>query len=165
MKKIIITTFATATLLSTVTPSVLNTNTSYAAVTIANSITKDRQYLALNAENKAKFAEIVELNELSASEQLTLLREMGEVRGISPDGTIQEGKIKIAYKTAQTAWKYLPKSVKSKFKTQGAFWSFLKAYEHFDGTIEKGINRDLRKMGFSSYWANVTTKIITFFIL
>ena len=118
MKKIIITTFATATLLSTVTPSVLNTNTSYAAVTIANSITKDRQYLALNAENKAKFAEIVELNELSASEQLTLLREMGEVRGISPDGT-----------------------------------------------IEKGINRDLRKMGFSSYWANVTTKIITFFIL
>lgn len=171
MKKKFIIASMVGTLLVTGTSTVVNAETNVQTVnvqsqgTIIKDVIDDKRYQALSPQAKESFRVIVKSNNYNASEQLELLNNTAQAKGIDKYGNADRGKIGITKNVIKQAWKSLPPSVKKKIGTQSKFYAAAKAVDHFTGDIETGIYNQMKSLGLSNNQAWIATKAITLIIL
>ncbi|HDA9342362.1 TPA: hypothetical protein ACOHVN_002973 [Staphylococcus aureus] len=169
MKKILSATIA-GTLLATGVGSALNNPIAKAenvqkAETISQDVKSDKQYQALSPESKESFRVIVESNNYNNQQQMQLLRDTGQTKGISENGTSDRGKVGITKEVVKQAWKTLPPNIKKKIGTQSKFYGAVKTFDHFTDDIENGIYKKMKGFGLTNNEAWIATKAITLIIL
>ncbi|WP_241964004.1 hypothetical protein [Staphylococcus simulans] len=96
---------------------------------------------------------------------MQLLRETGEIKGISKNGTSNRGKIGITKAVIKQAWKTLPPNIKKKIGTQSKFYGAVKTFDHFTDDIENDIYKRMKGLGLTNNEAWIATKAITLIIL
>ncbi|PTI85354.1 hypothetical protein BU036_12545 [Staphylococcus simulans] len=169
MKKLISATIA-GTLLTTGVGSTLNNPIAKAEniqknTDVSQEVKGDKQYQALSPKSKDSFKVIVKNNNYNNQQQMQLLRETGEIKGISKNGTSNRGKIGITKAVIKQAWKTLPPNIKKKIGTQSKFYGAVKTFDHFTDDIENDIYKRMKGLGLTNNEAWIATKAITLIIL
>ena len=172
MKKII-TASLVGTLLVTGTSTVVNAQTQSQSQqgnvqkqeTITNDVKNDKRYQALSPQAKDSFKTLVEANNYNNTEQMELLNNTAQTKGMDKNGNTERGKIGITKKVVKQAWNSLPTKVKKKIGTQSKFYAALKALDHFTGDVEDEIYKQMKGLGLSDNYAWIATKAITLIIL
>lgn len=172
MKKFILSTLVTTTLLGSVLPS----------VTVIASSTDNIEEVKLHSELEQPVTDIYNPN--SDSPSMSELKKLdlsentiNEINSITYSGlqvnstqntqgeiTVQ-GKFSATVKVIRAGWNKLPKKVRRKIASYVGIGQFLAYLEQLTGTVENALYKTCRHFGMSSGWSTFVSKTIVFFIL
>ncbi|WP_228463058.1 hypothetical protein [Staphylococcus epidermidis] len=124
----------------------------------------DKRYQALSPQAKDSFKTLVEANNYNNTEQMELLNNTAQTKGMDKNGNTERGKVGITKKVVKQACNSLPTKVKKKIGTQSKFYAAVKAVDHFTGDVEDEIYKQMKGLGLSDNYAWIATKAITLII-
>lgn len=172
MKKII-TASLVGTLLVTGTSTVVNAQTQSQSQqgnvqkqeTITNDVKNDKRYQALSPQAKDSFKTLVEANNYNNTEQMELLNNTAQTKGMDKNGNTERGKIGITKRLLNKRGILYQQKLKRKSVHKVNSMQLLKQSISFTGDVEDEIYKQMKGLGLSDNYAWIATKAITLIIL